>query len=103
MVVREKNCYYAIALTDFFVFLSCAEKKYISIDRYIYLYTYLLFFVLVFLLFYQWLVALFRHLLGFRSVRVSEQGGLRYRQSLLGCRVCPWRHLGYCGRSHCLG
>lgn len=26
MVVREKNCYYAIALTDFFVFLSCAEK-----------------------------------------------------------------------------
>ena len=25
MVVREKNCYYAIALTDFFVFLSCAE------------------------------------------------------------------------------
>ena len=27
MVVREKNCYYAIALTDFFVFLSCAEKK----------------------------------------------------------------------------
>ena len=27
MVVREKNCYYAIALTDFFVFLSCAEQK----------------------------------------------------------------------------
>lgn len=27
MVVREKNCYYAIALTDFFVFLSCAEVK----------------------------------------------------------------------------
>ena len=27
MVVREKNCYYAIALTDFFVFLSCAEKN----------------------------------------------------------------------------
>jgi len=26
MVVREKNCYYAIALTDFFVFLSCAEN-----------------------------------------------------------------------------
>lgn len=26
MVVREKNCYYAIALTDFFVFLSCAEQ-----------------------------------------------------------------------------
>lgn len=26
MVVREKNCYYAIALTDFFVFLSCAER-----------------------------------------------------------------------------
>ena len=30
MVVREKNCYYAIALTDFFVFLSCAEKKIIK-------------------------------------------------------------------------
>ena len=30
MVVREKNCYYAIALTDFFVFLSCAEEKFIS-------------------------------------------------------------------------
>ena len=29
MVVREKNCYYAIALTDFFVFLSCAEKDFI--------------------------------------------------------------------------
>ncbi|ATR80108.1 hypothetical protein NP7_12255 (plasmid) [Moraxella osloensis] len=29
MVVREKNCYYAIALTDFFVFLSCAEKEFI--------------------------------------------------------------------------
>ena len=28
MVVREKNCYYAIALTDFFVFLSCAENPY---------------------------------------------------------------------------
>ena len=27
MVVREKNCYYAIALTDFFVFLSCAEPN----------------------------------------------------------------------------
>lgn len=27
MVVREKNCYYAIALTDFFVFLSCAEIR----------------------------------------------------------------------------
>ena len=27
MVVREKNCYYAIALTDFFVFLSCAEQS----------------------------------------------------------------------------
>lgn len=27
MVVREKNCYYAIALTDFFVFLSCADFK----------------------------------------------------------------------------
>ena len=32
MVVREKNCYYAIALTDFFVFLSCAEKFSIEID-----------------------------------------------------------------------
>ena len=31
MVVREKNCYYAIALTDFFVFLSCAEKKYYNL------------------------------------------------------------------------
>ena len=30
MVVREKNCYYAIALTDFFVFLSCAENKLIT-------------------------------------------------------------------------
>ena len=30
MVVREKNCYYAIALTDFFVFLSCAETKIIK-------------------------------------------------------------------------
>lgn len=30
MVVREKNCYYAIALTDFFVFLSCAEKFFIK-------------------------------------------------------------------------
>lgn len=30
MVVREKNCYYAIALTDFFVFLSCAENQYIE-------------------------------------------------------------------------
>ena len=30
MVVREKNCYYAIALTDFFVFLSCAEKSTIT-------------------------------------------------------------------------
>ena len=29
MVVREKNCYYAIALTDFFVFLSCAEEFFI--------------------------------------------------------------------------
>ena len=29
MVVREKNCYYAIALTDFFVFLSCAETFFI--------------------------------------------------------------------------
>ena len=29
MVVREKNCYYAIALTDFFVFLSCAEVFFI--------------------------------------------------------------------------
>ena len=29
MVVREKNCYYAIALTDFFVFLSCAEGKFL--------------------------------------------------------------------------
>ena len=28
MVVREKNCYYAIALTDFFVFLSCAEENF---------------------------------------------------------------------------
>ena len=28
MVVREKNCYYAIALTDFFVFLSCAEANF---------------------------------------------------------------------------
>ena len=30
MVVREKNCYYAIALTDFFVFLSCAEIGFIK-------------------------------------------------------------------------
>ena len=30
MVVREKNCYYAIALTDFFVFLSCAESNIIN-------------------------------------------------------------------------
>ena len=30
MVVREKNCYYAIALTDFFVFLSCAEEFLLS-------------------------------------------------------------------------
>ena len=30
MVVREKNCYYAIALTDFFVFLSCAEVTFIQ-------------------------------------------------------------------------
>lgn len=30
MVVREKNCYYAIALTDFFVFLSCAEDNNIT-------------------------------------------------------------------------
>ena len=36
MVVREKNCYYAIAVTDFFFFLSCAEKKYISIEIYTY-------------------------------------------------------------------
>ena len=28
MMVREKNCYYAIALTDFFVFLSCAELNF---------------------------------------------------------------------------
>lgn len=34
MVVREKNCYYAIALTDFFVFLSCAENKIIKIIGY---------------------------------------------------------------------
>lgn len=33
MVVREKNCYYAIALTDFFVFLSCAELFCIKIRR----------------------------------------------------------------------
>ena len=33
MVVREKNCYYAIALTDFFVFLSCAEKIIIKISE----------------------------------------------------------------------
>jgi hypothetical protein len=32
MVVREKNCYYAIALTDFFVFLSCAEDELLSFD-----------------------------------------------------------------------
>ena len=32
MVVREKNCYYAIALTDFFVFLSCAELKILLLD-----------------------------------------------------------------------
>ena len=32
MMVREKNCYYAIALTDFFVFLSCAERFYILYD-----------------------------------------------------------------------
>ena len=31
MVVREKNCYYAIALTDFFVFLSCAEARFIQL------------------------------------------------------------------------
>ena len=35
MVVREKNCYYAIALTDFFVFLSCAEKKFIDKNKYV--------------------------------------------------------------------
>lgn len=29
MMVREKNCYYAIALTDFFVFLSCAEMAHL--------------------------------------------------------------------------
>ena len=33
MVVREKNCYYAIALTDFFVFLSCAEKNFAKINQ----------------------------------------------------------------------
>ena len=33
MVVREKNCYYAIALTDFFVFLSCAEKIIIKMSE----------------------------------------------------------------------
>ena len=32
MVVREKNCYYAIALTDFFVFLSCAENYHIKLS-----------------------------------------------------------------------
>ncbi len=35
MVVREKNCYYAIALTDFFVFLSCAEEKFIDKNEYL--------------------------------------------------------------------
>lgn len=35
MVVREKNCYYAIALTDFFVFLSCAEKFIIQLERFL--------------------------------------------------------------------
>lgn len=34
MMVREKNCYYAIALTDFFVFLSCAEKNHLTISDY---------------------------------------------------------------------
>ena len=34
MVVREKNCYYAIALTDFFVFLSCAEIIFIRYNKY---------------------------------------------------------------------
>ena len=34
MVVREKNCYYAIALTDFFVFLSCAEIYSIEFRRF---------------------------------------------------------------------
>ena len=34
MVVREKNCYYAIALTDFFVFLSCAEEEISRSDAY---------------------------------------------------------------------
>ena len=33
MMVREKNCYYAIALTDFFVFLSCAEINYSSANN----------------------------------------------------------------------
>lgn len=32
MMVREKNCYYAIALTDFFVFLSCAEKSFLLFE-----------------------------------------------------------------------
>ncbi|STY94510.1 Uncharacterised protein [Moraxella atlantae] len=36
MVVREKNCYYAIALTDFFVFLSCAEKAIVKCDEFCY-------------------------------------------------------------------
>ena len=36
------------------------------------------------MLFYQWLVALFRHLLGFRSVRVSEQGVKKVND---GCNV----------------
>ena len=33
MVVREKNCYYAIALTDFFVFLSCAEHYLLALGN----------------------------------------------------------------------
>ena len=36
MVVREKNCYYAIALTDFFVFLSCAESGFMVIAYKVY-------------------------------------------------------------------
>ncbi len=31
VVVREKNCYYDMALTDFFVFLLCAEKNDIKV------------------------------------------------------------------------
>ena len=33
--IRLKNYYYAFALTDFFVFLSCAEMDYLKINGYV--------------------------------------------------------------------